>query len=250
MRPRSSAPFLNLWRRLPRVTAGSIAALAALSPGRALVALAMTLGCGTSAFVAVASVGGSVHEAAGPTSLGHRPAPAVSRDAWRPEATEAPGLAPAPSASAPSTTPAERPRPSKTPGAASGPSGAARSSSSEPQAPESMSAGPSSSPSLSDGDASGAAVDTTPPETVLAEWFPDGDDAVFSFRANEPASFTCSLDGTTYTTCDSPRDFSELHPGWHIFTVRATDDAGNTDPSPAEVRWHADRGSEGDRERH
>jgi hypothetical protein len=34
--------------------------------------------------------------------------------------------------------------------------------------------------------------------------------------------------------------------GWHTFAVRATDAAGNVDPNPAEVRWHATEGGSED----
>jgi hypothetical protein len=83
------------------------------------------------------------------------------------------------------------------------------------------------------------AKDTTPPSSSLSREFPAGDAAWFSFSANESASFTCSLDGAAYTSCNSPTRYSDLEPGWHTFSVRATDTAGNVEPSPAKVRWHA-----------
>jgi hypothetical protein len=101
---------------------------------------------------------------------------------------------------------------------------------------------PSTSPSQPDATASTTTEDTTPLETSLSEEFPARDAALFSFSANESASFTCSLDGAAYTSCDSPTRYSDLDPGWHTFAVRATDAAGNVDPSPAETRWHARAG--------
>jgi hypothetical protein len=95
-------------------------------------------------------------------------------------------------------------------------------------------ASPSPQPSAT---ASTTPEDQTPPDTGLSEEYPDSDSAVFSFTANEPASFTCSLDGAAYAPCDSPASYSALDPGWHTFAVRATDAAGNVDPSPASVRW-------------
>jgi hypothetical protein len=93
---------------------------------------------------------------------------------------------------------------------------------------------------------SGAPEDTTPPKTSLSEEFPARDAATFSFSANERATFACSLDGAAYVPCDSPTSYSDLDPGWHTFAVRATDAAGNVDPSPAETRWHARDGRSAD----
>ena len=62
---------------------------------------------------------------------------------------------------------------------------------------------------------------------------------MLTFGANESATFACSLDEAAYTPCDSPTRYADLHPGWHTFAVRATDAAGNVDPTPAEVRWLA-----------
>jgi hypothetical protein len=84
--------------------------------------------------------------------------------------------------------------------------------------------------------------DVTPPDTSLSEQFPQGDAAVFTFGANEPASFVCSLDGAAYAPCANAVHLTDLDPGAHTFAVRATDLAGNSDPSPAVVSWHANRG--------
>ena len=99
---------------------------------------------------------------------------------------------------------------------------------------DSGTASPSPQPSAT---ASTTPEDQTPPDTSLFEEYPASDAALFSFTANEPASFTCSLDGAAYAPCDSPASYSALDPGWHTFAVRATDAAGNVDPSPASVRW-------------
>lgn len=102
---------------------------------------------------------------------------------------------------------------------------------------------PSATASQPGATASATAADRTPPDTNLSEEYPAGDAARFSFSADEAASFTCSLDGAAYTPCDSPTSLRDLHPGWHTFAVRATDAAGNVDPSPAEVRWRATGGN-------
>jgi hypothetical protein len=67
---------------------------------------------------------------------------------------------------------------------------------------------------------------------------PDGRSVVFTVGADEPATFQCSLDDAGYSPCGSPQSYEKLHPGWHTFSVRAVDLAGNTDPSPAQTRWH------------
>lgn len=43
-----------------------------------------------------------------------------------------------------------------------------------------------------------------------------------------------------FAACSSPRDYSELGDGSHTFQVRATDLAGNTDPTPATYSWTVD----------
>jgi hypothetical protein len=65
---------------------------------------------------------------------------------------------------------------------------------------------------------------------------------VFTFTASEVSTFTCSLDGAAYSSCVSPLTFAQVGPGWHTFSVRARDAAGNVDPTPASVRWHASGG--------
>ncbi len=57
--------------------------------------------------------------------------------------------------------------------------------------------------------------------------------ATFSFIADEPATFSCSLNGAAFSTCPSPRALDGLAVGTHNFRVRATDLAGNDDATPA-----------------
>ena len=94
--------------------------------------------------------------------------------------------------------------------------------------------------------ATALAEDDTAPSTTLSADYPEPDAAEFSFSADEDASFACSLDGTSFVPCGVSRVYSDLAPGWHTFAVRATDRAGNTDPSPAEARWHAKNSHAGD----
>ncbi|HLF41335.1 MAG TPA: phytase [Acidimicrobiia bacterium] len=85
--------------------------------------------------------------------------------------------------------------------------------------------------------------DTTPPETSITAG-PAGTvsstTASFSFSANEPATFSCRLDGGAAEACASPRSYDGLADGPHHFEVSATDTAGNTDATPAERDWTID----------
>ena len=249
MRPSSSGP-LNLLRRLPRAIAGSVAALAELSPLRAVMALVIALGFGASAAVAVTSVGGSSMQAVEPAVLSQRPAPTTSRDSVRPEVPGSGGFTTESSPSRPGPT--AKPSPSDKAGArktsppsrtVGPPAGPGQRSGRSPNAESSNAATPSGP---SGGTSDGAQADGSAPETVMAEWYPDSDDAVFSFRADEPASYQCSLDAAPYTPCDSPVSLSDMHPGWHTFAVRGVDADGNADPSAAFVRWHVNASSASD----
>ena len=57
--------------------------------------------------------------------------------------------------------------------------------------------------------------------------------AGFSFSADEPSSFQCSLDAAPPSSCTSPLTLSGLAVGTHGFRVRAVDSSGNQDSSPA-----------------
>lgn len=248
MRHRSSEPLVNLCRRLPRALAASVAVLAELDPLRALTVLVMTLGLGTSAFVAVASVSRPSTEAAGPTVLRERPVPSASRDSERPEVTHRPNGQPGSSEPGAPATRASRVPKSPDWLARSHPPTSGPSPTQQQKSRPSLGGASSapSTPSPSSGGASTAPPDDIPPNTHVTTRFPDSDGAVFSFSADEPASYACSLDAAPYASCDSPSSVWGVHPGWHTFAVRATDAAGNVDPSPAEVRWHANAGSSTD----
>ena len=63
----------------------------------------------------------------------------------------------------------------------------------------------------------------------------------FGFSSSEVGStFECSLDGAAYAGCASPLTLPTLGEGSHTFHVRATDPAGNVDPSPAGYTWTID----------
>jgi hypothetical protein len=87
-------------------------------------------------------------------------------------------------------------------------------------------------------------IDATPPETSITAG-PNGTvpmaSVSISFTANESiVSFTCSLDGASMQPCTSPFNATNLAQGPHTFSVQATDEAGNTDPSPATVSFTVD----------
>jgi hypothetical protein len=87
-------------------------------------------------------------------------------------------------------------------------------------------------------------VDTVPPETNIDDEPDDPTNlttASFAFSSDEAGStFACQLDGGGYSACTSPQDYTGLADGAHTFAVRATDAAGNTDPTPASTTWTID----------
>jgi hypothetical protein len=90
----------------------------------------------------------------------------------------------------------------------------------------------------------GWTIDLTPPTTSLTS-SPAGAtssrSASFSFSSSETgSSFQCALDGGAYVDCTSPQTYGGLAEGTHRFAVRATDAAGNTDPSTISYSWLID----------
>jgi len=80
-------------------------------------------------------------------------------------------------------------------------------------------------------------IDATPPETTITSG-PQGQTAgnspSFGFTANEAdSSFECRMDGAPFSPCTSPKAYADLSEGAHVFEVRATDLAGNLDPTAA-----------------
>lgn len=56
----------------------------------------------------------------------------------------------------------------------------------------------------------------------------------FRFAADERgAHFQCKLDAKPFKACRSPLTSNRLRPGHHVFSVRARDDSGRIDASPA-----------------
>jgi hypothetical protein len=83
--------------------------------------------------------------------------------------------------------------------------------------------------------------DTTPPNTSILSGPPASTTATssgFAMASTESNStFACKVDGANWTGCASPKSYSGLDTGAHTFSVRATDAAGNVDPTPATQTW-------------
>src|SRR6185436_9498574 len=54
------------------------------------------------------------------------------------------------------------------------------------------------------------------------------------------STFQCEIDGGGFSSCSSPKSYSSLSEGSHTFKIKATDGAGNTDPTPAQHTWTID----------
>ena len=86
-------------------------------------------------------------------------------------------------------------------------------------------------------------VDTVAPETTVESGPPStttSTSATIVFSSETGASHECRIDDGAYEPCSSPAEYSGLAQGDHTFSVRATDAAGNTDPSPATRSWTID----------
>jgi hypothetical protein len=104
-----------------------------------------------------------------------------------------------------------------------------------------------------DPDTSACNPDTAAPETTFTrvpknkvKTFSRRADVLFEFVSSEPGStFGCSLDGKAFTPCDSPHVFKvkakRRKAKRHGFEVRATDAAGNVDPTPATDQFKVKR---------
>jgi streptogramin lyase len=86
-------------------------------------------------------------------------------------------------------------------------------------------------------------IDTTPPAASITAKpsTPTGSTtATFSFTSNEGGStFLCARDTVTYVACASPKVYSSLASGTHVFHVKAIDPAGNVS-SPTSYSWVID----------
>ncbi len=97
-------------------------------------------------------------------------------------------------------------------------------------------------------------VDTTSPQTSI-DAGPEGDTTdrspLFSFSANETATFKCLLDAGPPVPCNGTfQPSADLAFGPHTFAVLATDTAGNPDPTPAERTFRVIEKTEPPEEEH
>lgn len=83
--------------------------------------------------------------------------------------------------------------------------------------------------------------DATAPNTTLTLTPPATNvytSARLEFSADEPgATFECSMNGGVYASCSSPLVLSGLSNSAQTVDVRAVDDLGNTDATPAHASW-------------
>lgn len=112
----------------------------------------------------------------------------------------------------------------------------------DPQDPDGPPTTPDTSPKTPDPPP--PVVDTTAPKTRIAAGparTTKQRRAQFQLRASESGStFACKLDRGPFKPC-APGVTYKVAPGWHILKVRATDAAGNADPTPATFRWKVER---------
>jgi hypothetical protein len=87
-------------------------------------------------------------------------------------------------------------------------------------------------------------IDNAAPDTTIDSGPTDPSNNVtptFGFSSSEPgSSFECRVDGGGWSACMSPHTLPAMGAGGHIFDVRATDAAGNSDASPASYTWTID----------
>ncbi len=89
-------------------------------------------------------------------------------------------------------------------------------------------------------------VNSTMPETLLLSAPPtvtQNTSANFTFigiddiAPSSAISFECRLDGGAWAACTSPKNYTGFVDGSHTFEVRAIDNGGNIDPTPASHTW-------------
>ncbi|MFT7578730.1 MAG: putative repeat protein (TIGR01451 family) [Myxococcota bacterium] len=90
----------------------------------------------------------------------------------------------------------------------------------------------------------GWTIDTALPSTdLVCDVTLHGTDEVglsFSSAAQDLVGFECRWDGADWSACSAPVITSELADGAHTFEVRAIDESGNVDPTPASCAFTVD----------
>src|SRR5207248_3127061 len=85
--------------------------------------------------------------------------------------------------------------------------------------------------------------DTTPPETSITSGPANSTTsttAQFTFTGTDAggvAGFECNLDGAGWSSCSSPKAYNRLSAGSPTSRLRAPDNAGNIDATPATATW-------------
>jgi hypothetical protein len=109
---------------------------------------------------------------------------------------------------------------------------------SDPRDPTSL---PTPKPPPSEPSPTPPPADTTPPNTQVTAGpaaTTQSTSANFSFTSTETGStFECRLDSAAWSPCSSPRAYSAVAVGTHLFSVRATDPSANVDSTPATYSW-------------
>jgi uncharacterized repeat protein (TIGR01451 family)/uncharacterized protein (TIGR03382 family) len=84
-------------------------------------------------------------------------------------------------------------------------------------------------------------IDTTPPSTTITAGPSSSTEdttASFQFTANKPVvGYECAVDGSAFAPCQSPLSLAGITVGWHQLQVRARDQMGNLEASPARYPW-------------
>jgi hypothetical protein len=92
----------------------------------------------------------------------------------------------------------------------------------------------------------GFTVDTSAPDTTIDSGpagLTNDSTPTFGFSANQASStFECRVDGGAWSSCSTPHTTATLADGAHTFEARATDPAGNTDPTPAQRAFVVESG--------
>jgi type VI secretion system Hcp family effector len=92
-------------------------------------------------------------------------------------------------------------------------------------------------------------IDVTPPETIILTGpssLTNQTSATFTFTGTDQGTaaadlaFTWQLDGGVIHDATSPLTLTGLADGLHTILITATDQAGNTDPTPASFTWKID----------
>ncbi|MGZ4466059.1 MAG: hypothetical protein ACXVW0_11945 [Nocardioides sp.] len=230
MRHRSPRPFLDRLRSPVLLRRGALAAGAVAALGTAT-GFALTSG-GEAAPAQGSSVtrADAPRTAVSPTDATADRAPEPTRSSPRTAVPPAPTPAPqAPKASPTRSLPA---LPTQVPSVSAPSTSLSVSGSTAPSTSSSQSRSRTASPSQSPS-SSPSPDDSTPPQTTAQTESLVGAVWTLVFGANEPATFTCSLDGGAWEACPATDVVTLTSSGPHSLAVRATDAAGNTDATPA-----------------